>query len=564
MVKNRGDIEKFVENQKVQLGLSDREAQGLLQQQLEDLDLSETEQASPEPAAIAAQAPQTGMKRRAATKSKRGEPYLRESQTIHARPTGVSKIRSLFFEMALPNEYIVPIGVKDAKPILGGKFFKIGKRFLKFPAAIQTVYFTSDNANKHYQGVKIDGYACWRIDPEKPEIAARNLDFSDTQNPMGNTNRILRTICTEAIRHLIANLAIEEALTKKDEIGRNLKSQLERIEREWGIRFDQVGIERVTILSAQVFDDLQQKSRDTLRLAAAESRMETDKEIEKKKSQHLEEMESLRCKTEKEARILKATTESEIHKVELEEKSIREAEERKAQENRRKAEHEAEERAASEKAERDKRQASREAEIEVLKIDEARKVKMIQSDSETETRIKSADNDAKIVEALVRSDLRKAESRHDQELRVQQLLAERELRKAEDEKHLEQNRLSGELELESARFEQKLKQHAEMARADHEIELDRLESLRRSEEMKNQLTDNRILSQLVEKLPEIASSVEIDRYTVLSGSGESPLSYTLAQIISMLEDSGLQRLLSLKKEAQDGQSTPKPQKGSPS
>lgn len=541
-VKDRREVEEFVAVQKDQLGLNDDEAQALLDQSMEEAafdieedveDFIEYERAEPvmaaaqppplfKPGAVSPGGPPP--ERRKRTKAGRkdmADPYLPQSQTIKARPTKVSKTRSFFFEFALPNEYIVQVGVKDAKPVLGGKFFKLGKRFLKFPAAVQTVYFTSDNANKNYQGLRIDGYACWRVDPESSDMAARTLDFSDQENPMGNTNRILRTICTEAIRHIIANIGIEEALTKKDEIGRDLKAQLERIERSWGVIFDQVGIERVTILSSSVFDDLQQKTRDNLRLAASESRMSTDREIEKKKAEYTEEMEQMHSKTEKETRIRRASTESEIHKVELAERAKREAEERKAAEESAREEMESAERADEQKAEQTKRQAIRDAEIKSA----------------------SVEADAKAAEARSESEALMAAAEHRKQLKVKELEAAREAASLKAEMDLETERQAAELELSARRFERKMEKKKEKALVEHELEVKRLERIRVEEEVRNLLSDNRVLAALVKNLPAIVSSMKIDRYTVVDGGGGSPLSSTIAQVLSIFDEQGLGKFL---------------------
>ncbi|MCP4350530.1 MAG: hypothetical protein GY795_34100 [Desulfobacterales bacterium] len=581
--KSLEEVERFVANQKDQLGLDDTEAQSLYKSMLDEdpdqdagegdyeLDLEELdpdleEETSITPPQLAGQAPASpgafaekqsfgisprskrGKQRKQRRKIMKSDPYLSDSQTIRARPTRVSKIRSLFYEHALPNEYIVQIGVKDPKPVLGGKFFKLGKRFLKFPAAVQTVYFTSDNANKNYQGLRIDGYACWRVSPERPEVAARSLDFSDQANPMGNTNRILRTICTEAIRHIIANISIEDSLTKKDEIGRDLKAQLERIERSWGVIFDQIGIERVTILSSSVFDDLQQKTRDQLRLTASESRMETDLEIEKKKAGHTKEIEALRCTSEKEARILSATTESEIHKVELDEKAKRESEERKADEARKKAQNETAERSAEQKAEQVKRQAVRDSEVETLKADEEHKLKLAKAASEGEIKIKAAETDAGVAEALANSEMIKAQAEHSNLLKAQELEAERKLAGFEKEHQLNETRVTAQLQMAEKYFDQSIKQQREQAQAEHEADVKRLDRLKTEEAIKNLISENRVLARFTDKLPEIMASFKIDRYTVFDNSGTSPLIHSLAQVFSVLEEHGLKKFLEKERE----------------
>lgn len=425
--------------------------------------------------------------------------YLEQSRSIPVRPTKVSKLGSLFFELALPNEFIMEVGTDGARPALGGKFFRWGREFLKFPASVQTVYFVSDNANKNYQGMRIDGYACWRVDPEKPELAARCLDFSDPEYPMGNTNRLLRTICTEAIRHIIANLAIEDALTKKDEIGRMLKEQLARVERTWGVLFDQVGIERVVILSKQVFEDLQQQTRDSLRLSAATSRMQTDQDIEKKQAQHKEETEKVRNQSERETRIFRAKTESEIHSVELAEKSRRGGEERKTAEAGRKADAETAERLAEVDAAAKGREAGRRAEAQVQQIA----------------------HEGRIAGARAAAELARLEEEHARQVKA----------------------IAGKAEEESLLQDHRLKAQREAAAVEDELERKRLERMRIEEDIRNAVAGPRVVASLVDKMPEIAKAQKIERYTVLAGGSQAPLAGAVGQILAVLREEGLGDLL---------------------
>ncbi len=189
------------------------------------------------------------------------------------------KLSGLLFETALPNEYLVEVGRKDVRPRLGGRRFRLFRKFLRIPASVQTLVFTTDNANVDYQGIGVDGYASWRVDPEHPEVAVRTLDFFDEDDPMARTNAELRTICVEAVRHVISNMSIDDALKKKDEIAENLSRQLKGIERKWGILFDQVGIEKVRIMSDRLFEQLQAQFRDGLRLEVERKRIATDRQI---------------------------------------------------------------------------------------------------------------------------------------------------------------------------------------------------------------------------------------------------------------------------------------------
>ena len=229
------------------------------------------------------------------------------------------KLSGFFFETALPNEYLVKVGQKKINPILGGKRFRLFSKFLRVPASVQTLYFITDNANLDYQGIGIEGYASWRIDPKRPEVAITTMDFFDDDDPMENTNNELKTICTEAVRHVIANMTIDDALKKKDEIGDNLRNQLKEIEDKWGIIFDQVGIEKVQIMSNKLFENLQSQFRDKLRLEVAKTKIETDKQIAKEENIKREKTELEKIETDKKINLANVENDVKIKEFELDE-----------------------------------------------------------------------------------------------------------------------------------------------------------------------------------------------------------------------------------------------------
>ncbi len=223
----------------------------------------------------------------------------------------------LFFERALPNEYLVAVGKKDTKPVLGGKKFKWFNRFIRVPAYVQRLKFVTDNANVDYQGIGIEGYATWRIDPERPEKSISTLDFFGQTDPMNKTNEELKTICIEAVRHVIANMSIDDALKKKDDIAENLKNQLKVIEEKWGIIFDQVGIEKVTVMSNKLFADLQSDFRSKLKLEAERSKMLTDREIAKEQNSINEKNSLEQLETHRKLELIKIDNKTKIQEREL-------------------------------------------------------------------------------------------------------------------------------------------------------------------------------------------------------------------------------------------------------
>jgi len=279
------------------------------------------------------------------------------------------KLSTMFFETALPNEYLVILGKKEIRPILGGRKFKLGRKFLRVPANVQKLKFETDNANMDYQGIGIEGYATWRINPEKPEIAITTLDFFDEENPMYKTNEDLKTICIEAVRHVIANMSIEDALKNKDAIADNLTKQLTEIERKWGIVFDQVGIEKVKIMSNRLFNDLQSEFRNKLRLDSSKTQIATDREITKEENEIREKNELERIQTEQKIELQDVEKQKQLNKRKLDDqKELKEKERQIKEEEFRK---ELEFKLEKEQKEHDLKQLERNLEIE-LKEKEAK------------------------------------------------------------------------------------------------------------------------------------------------------------------------------------------------
>lgn len=232
-------------------------------------------------------------------------------------PTKRKKYASFLYERALPNEYLVVIGKSKIKPVLGGKKFRWFNKFIHVPAYVQRLKFRTDNANIHYQGIEIQGYASWRINPDFPEKSISTLDFFNENDPMAKTNEELKTICIEAVRHVIANMTIDDALKKKDDIAESLIVQLKTIENKWGIIFDQVGIEQVRIMSDTLFHDLQSEFRGKLRLSAEITNIETEREIAKRKNETEEKNTKERLESKEKLELIRIESDTKIKKKEL-------------------------------------------------------------------------------------------------------------------------------------------------------------------------------------------------------------------------------------------------------
>ena len=126
----------------------------------------------------------------------------------------------------------------------------------------------------------------------------------------------------EAVRHVLANMSIDDALKKKDDISENLKGQLKKFEQRWGILFDQVGIEKVHIMSSQLFEDLQAEYRNQLHLEVSKAKIRTDREIAVAENAMREQTETERLSTERKLSLAEAESRSEVGSDKLEKEQV--------------------------------------------------------------------------------------------------------------------------------------------------------------------------------------------------------------------------------------------------
>ncbi len=238
------------------------------------------------------------------------------------------KLTGFWFDTALPSEYLVILGGR-LRPVRGGRAFRwFGlRKCIRIPASIQTLEFATDNANLHFQGLGIEGYAAWQIDEGDPARAIATLDMFDESDPMAKTNGELNLMCVEAVRHVVANMTIEDAMRKKEEIASRLKEQLKQVESRWGIVFHQVGIRSVRVMSGHVFEDLQARYRNELRLQSARSRIEADKHIAQEENSLRESKEKERIATDQRLRLAEVENQARARSTELQQaRAIAEAE----------------------------------------------------------------------------------------------------------------------------------------------------------------------------------------------------------------------------------------------
>ena len=152
-------------------------------------------------------------------------------------------------------------------------------RYALIPSSAHSLSFCADQITAENQGVEVSGFAIWNV--VDPKRAVEAVDFTDSDEAIRRIGEHLREVVESAIRHQVANLTLEETLRKRGSIIERLKEELAGIADHWGLEITTVEIKTVRIMSAQLFENMQARFRDSVRLESQRSAMETDEQIER-------------------------------------------------------------------------------------------------------------------------------------------------------------------------------------------------------------------------------------------------------------------------------------------
>lgn len=182
-----------------------------------------------------------------------------------------------------PSDYAIVF--KNGKIIQEGRGFRFfctpRIQYVVIPGNVKNITFVADQISKENQGVEVSGFAIWKVgDPKK---IYQNFDFNTGNDTMEQVSIFLKDVVESAIRHMVANMTIEEVLRKRGTIIVQLKKELEYISEQWGIVVDTIEIKNVRIQSKNLFDNMQAPFRNAVRLEAETNTIETEKQIEEQR-----------------------------------------------------------------------------------------------------------------------------------------------------------------------------------------------------------------------------------------------------------------------------------------
>ncbi|MBL9100203.1 MAG: hypothetical protein JNL82_04540 [Myxococcales bacterium] len=447
------------------------------------------------------------------------------------------------------------------------------------PTTINRVQFMADQVTLEKVGVQITGLAVYRI--VEPELTFRMLNFSYSERAQEKLGDILAEMFVGATRRLVANLAIEDVMTRRKEaIARELLAELAPVVEGrgrgddttasgWGVVLDTVEVQNVRVLSETVFNDMQAKFRAELAMRARQAELENAREIATIEAASAQAIETAKITSDTATRELRAQSESRTTQIELAEETKREQlkaaamAEKSAREQARAL---ADLRASSElAADRGAREQARQlaelrAHSELAADKQTREQARMLSEQRTQAEL-AADKQTReqarlLAELKARTELEAERAAQAEAARLAQLARERKLAEAErqvlEAKHQNATR---EGEMAAALHAQKARSIADLKELEsaaagkvlaREIELKRLAGeaqalvARANRDIENLVSDDKIRLALVETgLPALAAAFaqkfgEV-KFTSFGGDGSDPSAMIGKGIAHVLE-----------------------------
>lgn len=425
------------------------------------------------------------------------------------------KLKRWGFIGAKPSEYLVCTrggAIHRRRSGQGLRIFKWPWESVAIvPTTLQRIEFVADQITRERVGVAVSGIAVYRI--AEPELAFRVLNFTYGEAAGEKLASTLREMFVGAARRLVANLSLDECLTRRKEtIARFLMEEIAPVvsgegspndttATGWGVVIDTIEIQQVTIQSQQVFAHLQAPYRAEIAARAELAELEHARQVAERRAETERLSQEAQLEAVRATRALRARTEAEATEVEARE--------------------------AARKAEMEATAARRNSELERDRVLHQIEIAEEQRRAQAAAEVATLEAGVARVEAAHRAAALEVE--HARALAGQRQTADLELRRAQQEVELELRRRDADAR-------------------DHESQLEAANQ-RRLAELEQMLAQSRTLRELVvHALPQIAtalgSNVETMHYTQIGdGTGGGPLNAVpgaIAQLLALAQSFGLQ------------------------
>ncbi len=459
------------------------------------------------------------------------------------------KMKRWGFVTAMPSEYLIHMRrgkIRRRTTGQGASCFKFPWDSVAIiPTTINRVVFCADQVTLEKVGVQITGLAVYRI--VEPELTFRMLNFSYAERASEKLGEILQEMFVGATRRLVANLSIEDVMTRRKEaIATELLAELAPVVQGqgrgtdttstgWGVILDTVEVQNVRVLSDTVFAEMQARFRAELAMRARQAELESARDIATREAEATRQIAEARLAGETATRELRAQAESHATQIELTEDAKRE--QLKA-------------RAAEARGEQE----------------QARALADLRGQTELVRQRGAAEQARQLGELRGRTELENEKAQQAEATRLAQLTREKKLAEAErvvlETRHQNAAReaeLAGVLAAQKARAlaEQREQESVAAAKlAQRELEMKRLANevtaaaARAAKEIENMISDDRIRLALIDTgLPAVASAFaqkfgEVKFTSIGTGDADpsAMIGRGIAQVMNLVKDMGAEVL----------------------
>jgi regulator of protease activity HflC (stomatin/prohibitin superfamily) len=375
---------------------------------------------------------------------------------------------------ARPSEFLIHMRGGRVREVSGqgASCFKLpGDAVAIVPTSVQRLHFTADQVTSEKVGVAVTGLAVYRI--VDPLVAFRMLNFSFPERASEKLQELLSEMFVGAARRLVANLTVEECLTRRKEgIAQELMREIapvlsgsgkleDRTDSGWGVVLDTIEIQDVRVLSATVFENMQARYRREQERQAREAELAKELFVRREEAESERQIALTRLSASEEIRRKKQTAE-EAAALEKMASEARVAEAKLAQERAFKQ--------GQTETEREATLAKLQADIEVRQRKQA---------AEEAAKLEQLSTERRVAEAKLAQErsLKQAQAQAERELAMAKLTAELELnqRRSQAEEagrlaHLESEARLAEAHLAHERARAAAQAEAELERIRHEQE----------------------------------------------------------------------------------------------
>ena len=222
---------------------------------------------------------------------------------------------------ARPSEYLIRMR--------GGKLVTSGQGAACFkwpwdsvaivPTTVQRLHFTADQVTSEKVGVQVTGLAVYRI--AEPLISFRMLNFSFPERASEKLEQMLVEMFVGAARRLVANMTVEECLTRRKEgLASELMREIQPVvsgsgrlqdgtNKGWGVVLDTIEIQDVRVQSSSVFSNMQARFRQEQERLAKEAALATEQAVKEGEVSAHRSIEVARVEADAQVRQLKQSAE---------------------------------------------------------------------------------------------------------------------------------------------------------------------------------------------------------------------------------------------------------------